>query len=478
MVIINSGSQITHVWRRNRTLVLAALFVVFSGLVGIVYFPRAFAVGEITPPDACFDFSGSIINYYYDNENNNPANPDCPKTVAIPATIGGVGVAGIGDSAFMGKQLTSLTLPNSVTSIGNGAFVNNKLTSLTLPDSVTSIGSAAFASNQLVSLTLPDSVTNIDNLAFWNNQLTSLTIPNSVTSIGDSAFAANQLTSVDLASGLTAIRAGTFAFNRLTDVVIPDSLTSLHPTAFAAQNPRGGSVFKSPPDPQYDFWSADPTIVQNIYSAIWYVTLHTADPSNPHNLADTAMSEDSYRGDDANANGTTRDSLGGAIINPVAVTVKYVDSHGNQLRTPAQQTGVRSLNGSLLTDYSVESSAILAPLDPEAPTTQEEVDMQAGFAQYFHIGQNRTFTAPTIAGYTTPSAQTVTLTAEQNVVTFVYQDAASPGIITTNPGVPNTGLVRVTTQVWLGIGLAAGIILVSIPCLIVLRRRAALENKT
>ena len=64
------------------------------------------------------------------------------------------------------------------------------LTSITIPDSVTSIGYYAFFyCRSLTSITIPDSVTSIGNYAFSNcRSLTSITIPDSVTSIGNDAF--------------------------------------------------------------------------------------------------------------------------------------------------------------------------------------------------------------------------------------------------------------------------------------------------
>ena len=58
---------------------------------------------------------------------------------------------------------------------------------------MTSIGKTAFACNQLTSVTIPDSVTSIGEGAFANNELTSVTIGSGVTSIGDSAFTVNPI---------------------------------------------------------------------------------------------------------------------------------------------------------------------------------------------------------------------------------------------------------------------------------------------
>jgi len=64
------------------------------------------------------------------------------------------------------------------------------LTSVTIPNSVTSIGGCAFEGcSNLTSVTIPDSVTSIGDYAFEGcSSLTSVTIPNSVTSIGGYAF--------------------------------------------------------------------------------------------------------------------------------------------------------------------------------------------------------------------------------------------------------------------------------------------------
>ena len=108
------------------------------------------------------------------------------KTAVIPD-----GVTTIGDKAFWCSSLTSIHIPDSVTSIEKGAFNwCNSLTSIHIPDSVTTIGDRAFfCCRSLTSIHIPDSVTTIGEGAFSScRSLTSINIPDSVTTIGDGAF--------------------------------------------------------------------------------------------------------------------------------------------------------------------------------------------------------------------------------------------------------------------------------------------------
>ena len=129
--------------------------------------------------------------------------------IEIPATITNI------NSAFSGcSSLTSITIPDSVTSIGNSAFSGcSSLTSITIPDSVTSIGNYAFYfCTSLASITIPDGITSIgDQVLYGCTSLTSITIPDSVTSIDEDAF-----------SGCSS----------LTSITIPDSVTSIEHNAF------------------------------------------------------------------------------------------------------------------------------------------------------------------------------------------------------------------------------------------------------
>ena len=79
------------------------------------------------------------------------------------------GTKWIGSSAFSScSSLTSITIPNSVTSIGDWAFFDcSSLTSVTIGESVTNIGENAFdGCSSLTSVTIGESVTSIGDLAF------------------------------------------------------------------------------------------------------------------------------------------------------------------------------------------------------------------------------------------------------------------------------------------------------------------------
>lgn len=85
------------------------------------------------------------------------------KRIVIADSFGGVPVTTIYTEAFKNSDITSVVIPDSVTSIGDYAFAYcDSLTSVVIPDSVTSIGDWAFHDcDSLTSVVIPDFVTSI-----------------------------------------------------------------------------------------------------------------------------------------------------------------------------------------------------------------------------------------------------------------------------------------------------------------------------
>ena len=148
------------------------------------------------------------------------------------------GTKGITASAFSNCPLSSVTIPNSVTSIGSSAFYGcSGLTTITIPNSVTSIESGVFSCSGLISITIPNSVTSIGGSAFHDcYDLASISIPNSVTSIGEAAFGyCPSLTSITIPNSVTSI--GDYAFKEcfnLNSITIPKSVTSIGRFVFSS----------------------------------------------------------------------------------------------------------------------------------------------------------------------------------------------------------------------------------------------------
>lgn len=182
---------------------------------------------------------------------------------------------GIGNDAFNGRSsLTSITIPDGVTSIGDSAFSGcSGLTNVTIPDSMTIIGEAAFKGcNSLTSITIPfvganAGVTSSDTYQYpfgyifgtnsytggaatrqyyYGSSTSSTTydyyyIPSSLKSVtvtgGNIMYGAfyncSGLTSVTIGNGVTSI--GSYAFygcTSLTSIEIPNNVTSIGSSAF------------------------------------------------------------------------------------------------------------------------------------------------------------------------------------------------------------------------------------------------------
>lgn len=170
------------------------------------------------------------------------------------------GIETIGESAFCGcKNLEELTVPASVTAIGRYAFQGCAslttagptgsgthyqfgwtdsipacaffycagLTSVEIPESVTSIGAEAFSDcSGLTGVRIPARVETIGERAFFNcKSLAELSLPEGTASIGASAFSfCTGLTSVRIPESVTFIGSGAFSScTGLTRINIPEN---------------------------------------------------------------------------------------------------------------------------------------------------------------------------------------------------------------------------------------------------------------
>ena len=135
--------------------------------------------------------------------------------VTIPSRYQGKPVTMIDHAAFHDSAVTSVTIPDSVTSIHDSAFAYcSSLTNISIPNSVTAIGSFAFEGcTKLESITLPSSLLTISEFLFYDcSQLTTIHIPDSVSSIRQYAFYnCGKLKTIRIPVSVTSI--GSYAFD-------------------------------------------------------------------------------------------------------------------------------------------------------------------------------------------------------------------------------------------------------------------------
>lgn len=139
------------------------------------------------------------------------------------------GIKQLAKSMFEGWNLTSITLPSSLTSVKDFAFKGcAKLESIIIPDGVLGIYEGAFQDcSSLRTITISENISTISKNAFnCCSSLTSITIPSSIRTIGYLAFGyCSNLTSLTIIGGEPRIEEKAFTgCNALKTVSLSGSI--------------------------------------------------------------------------------------------------------------------------------------------------------------------------------------------------------------------------------------------------------------
>mgnify|MGYP004661837285 CR=1 FL=1 len=229
---------------RTRSQRLLSMVLALSML--LTFLPVSAFADDTPPPYAISNedaqTSGENNTYIYKDSNNNEyhytLNDNGTATLTkftgtdanVPSSV----------TASDGKTYT-------VTAIGANAFAictssesspysnNSQLTSVTLPDSISSIGQHAFAyCVEITSIKIPSRVTNLEKYVFSEcKKLGTVTFQEGLTSIGEYAFyGCKELKSIFLPDSLTKVEDGAFMFASLETIDWPENLTTVGTWAF------------------------------------------------------------------------------------------------------------------------------------------------------------------------------------------------------------------------------------------------------
>lgn len=151
-------------------------------------------IAEINIPDSITTISDAAFGSAKIASFKMPSNVDkVPESMFAYSTLAEIdltNVKAIEKKAFFNTEITSVTIPDSVTTIGPYAFACSRLQSVEIPENVTELDDGVFANcDQLESAKLPYGITSIPDYTFRNcTALKKLSLSNTIESIGYYAF--------------------------------------------------------------------------------------------------------------------------------------------------------------------------------------------------------------------------------------------------------------------------------------------------
>lgn len=181
--------------------------------------------------------AGDLYDYEY---NESPwYNNTSVKKVVI-----GNGITSIGNCTFSGcSNISSISLPNSLTQIGAHVFYKNtSLSSIVIPEGVTNLSdNVFFGCSNLKSVSLPQSMRNLGSGVFWKcSSLSDISFPLNLATIGNCTFyGCSSLTSITIPDSVTTIDVEAYkSCSNLSSVIIRGANTSLHYGCFSECSPE------------------------------------------------------------------------------------------------------------------------------------------------------------------------------------------------------------------------------------------------
>ena len=159
------------------------------------------------------------------------------KEIIIPDSV-----KEIKDAAFMmTSSLEKVTMGNNVEKIGSQAFTSSIFTTINIPAKLTDISEEAFIKCmklQNIAVSAQNSTyTSVDGILLSKDKKTiklfptgrtgTYTIPSTVTAIGANAFLDAQITGITIPQSVTSLGDWCFGRTLLTSVIIPESVTTM-----------------------------------------------------------------------------------------------------------------------------------------------------------------------------------------------------------------------------------------------------------
>lgn len=232
-------------------------YLIIILLIGLILFFAPTMVNAVDKYTATSTINGVTVNWEYElNESNEIINLKCTNATAltgnitIPNFLDGKTVVSLGDEAFKSaKNITGVTVSNSIQTIGYGAFNGcasltnvdlgnitklsfdvfkgcTSLTSITIPKTLKNGAISPCLNNpNITSITLEEGLTVVPSYLCANTGISSIKIPSSVTSIDYDAFSnCTNLKDVDLGK-ISKISFDVFKnCPKLTNISIPKTL--------------------------------------------------------------------------------------------------------------------------------------------------------------------------------------------------------------------------------------------------------------